>query len=155
MLSTAAESDSVPVEEWGGTKYSLGFEDDGEGFVDYSKFVFLDRAVTILASDKRYKCPASNLKDHASKGELNIEDEKWEALKTDSFLNPVEKYEYGEEDFRGNPKTGSEGSEVGRDFLAYQNVLGNLRDDQTITVNPEEVDISRFAVTYFLEEDLG
>lgn len=150
LLSMADDSDSVPVEEWGSSSYSLNFDDDAERLLDYCRFAFIDKCLDAL-SGKAPVDMAKYLPEHLD----GIEDEKWELLKTDEYQSEGDTFyifdeqSFGDRNgFRGVTK---ESLERGKSFIQYQLGVNNLREkdgDYMVKAAPEEVEISRAVANY-------
>lgn len=157
LLSMAADSEDVPVEEWNAQKYSLNFDDNAEKLLDYTRIAFVDRCLEILDGRENSEA-AKYLPTHLEK----VNENKWEALYTGNYrLKRDEKdvYRFDQNSFQSKEITGAGGKsiELGRSFIRYQLGVNNIREDDDgylLKAAPEEVEISRAAAEYIkdLEE---
>lgn len=150
LLNMGADSDHVPIENWGSTSYQLNFEDDDlEELLDYSRITFIDKCMDIL-SGKENSEAARHLPEHLD----SIEERRWEALKTADYWDQGEEfYEYNESSFRGtNPFTDErKNGDAGKSFIAYHIGLNNLRETEEgylLNAAPEEIELSRKVAEY-------
>lgn len=141
FLKIAAENSDAPVGNYNNTHFMLESEGDFEALMDYSRLAFMERCLQLLdnGDDRVSYIRASKLDDYQD--ELN--EELWESLVSEEYFE-------GNDSF--DPYSFGLGYEARRSFTAYQSKLNNIReseDDFEIKGSPEEISISREAVSLF------